>query len=394
MTRALLVVALLSANVIAKQQRRRRPERRRQSRTDPHEGLRDPEADQAARHRARRRLTSTHAKHALWNRTASGWQRVGDEWPAVIGKAGAWGLGVSPAGREGPTKKEGDGKSPAGVFAFRSSYGYARRCAEGLEDGVRAERRSRVHRRRGQPSHYTEDHRSQAGGDGSGVRRTDEARRRRVRMGARRRPQPRRQGAGSCIFLHVWSGPESTTVGCTAMDKPKLEALLAQLDPANQPLYVLLPRGEYAAVAPAQGLSHSKRRPRFSMIWKTILVPHDFSSSANHALAIAPERSQSPRREAAAAARDRAAARDPVEHGDRAARPRRPRSAPRATTSSCPGRHRSDQHEGLRDQEGEKHLADLAARVGKHCVSSRRRSSARARPRMRSSSSRPSTAST
>jgi len=61
-------------------------------------------------------------------------------------------------------------------------------------------------------------------------------------------------GAGSCIFLHVWSGPESTTVGCTAMDKPKLEALLAALDPAQQPLYVLLPRSEYSAVASAWGL--------------------------------------------------------------------------------------------------------------------------------------------
>ena len=36
-------------------------------------------------------------------------------------------------------------------------------------------------------------------------------------------------GAGSCIFLHVWSGPESTTVGCTAMEKPRLEALLKPL---------------------------------------------------------------------------------------------------------------------------------------------------------------------
>jgi len=52
----------------------------------------------------------------------------------------------------------------------------------------------------------------------------------------------------------VWSGPESTTVGCTAMEKPRLEALLGKLDPAQKPLYVLLPRGEYARVATAWGL--------------------------------------------------------------------------------------------------------------------------------------------
>ena len=32
---------------------------------------------------------------------------------------------------------------------------------------------------------------------------------------------------GSCIFLHVWSGADSTTVGCTAMAEPKLAQLIA-----------------------------------------------------------------------------------------------------------------------------------------------------------------------
>src|SRR5690606_3220024 len=53
--------------------------------------------------------SSTHARVALWQRTATGWQRTGDEWPAVIGKSGAaWGVGLHPAGRPGPVKREGD----------------------------------------------------------------------------------------------------------------------------------------------------------------------------------------------------------------------------------------------------------------------------------------------
>jgi len=36
-------------------------------------------------------------------------------------------------------------------------------------------------------------------------------------------------GAGSCIFLHVWRGPDSPTAGCTAMAEENLLALLGWL---------------------------------------------------------------------------------------------------------------------------------------------------------------------
>jgi D-alanyl-D-alanine dipeptidase len=198
--------------------------------------------------------TSTHVRVALWQRTTSGWQRAGDDWPAVIGKAGsAWGAGLSPAG-EGDVKKEGDGKSPAGVFAFRSSYGYADEPPKGwkmpydqstdlqcVDDAA--------------SDHYTQIvDRKQVASDWQSaeeMRRDDGAYEWVLDVAHNPDAKP---GAGSCIFLHVWSGPESTTVGCTAMEKPRLEALLGKLDPAQKPLYVLLPRGEYARVATAWGL--------------------------------------------------------------------------------------------------------------------------------------------
>jgi D-alanyl-D-alanine dipeptidase len=48
---------------------------------------------------------------------------------------------------------------------------------------------------------------------------------------------------GSCIFFHVWGGPDSSTVGCTAMAKPVLAELIATLDP--KAVFVLLPKAEY-----------------------------------------------------------------------------------------------------------------------------------------------------
>lgn len=199
--------------------------------------------------------SSTHARMALWQRTATGWQRVGDPWPAVIGKKGAaWGIGLHPAGRPGPVKQEGDLKSPAGVFALRSVYGYA-------------EEPPRTWRMPYEPAldleciddpaseHYTRIvDRKQVAADWQSaelMQRDDDLYTWVLDVAHNPAAKP---SAGSCIFLHVWSGPESTTAGCTAMDKAQLEQLLAALDPAHQPLFVLLPRDAYREVAPAWGL--------------------------------------------------------------------------------------------------------------------------------------------
>ena len=50
-------------------------------------------------------------------------------------------------------------------------------------------------------------------------------------------------GAGSCIFLHVWNGPRSTTAGCTAMADPALAEILAWLRADADPVLVQLPAG-------------------------------------------------------------------------------------------------------------------------------------------------------
>jgi L,D-peptidoglycan transpeptidase YkuD (ErfK/YbiS/YcfS/YnhG family) len=62
------------------------------------------------------------------------------------------------------------------------------------------------------------------------------------------------KGGGSCIFLHVWEGPGSSTVGCTAMDMGNLHDVLAWLDPTASPLVVQLPQATYDAVKTEWGL--------------------------------------------------------------------------------------------------------------------------------------------
>ena len=54
-------------------------------------------------------------------------------------------------------------------------------------------------------------------------------------------------GAGSCIFIHVWRGPQSGMTGCTAMPLETLETISGWLKP-DAAVLVALPRREYQAL--------------------------------------------------------------------------------------------------------------------------------------------------
>jgi D-alanyl-D-alanine dipeptidase len=56
--------------------------------------------------------------------------------------------------------------------------------------------------------------------------------------------RPVRPREGSCIFLHLWEGPNRGTIGCTAMDRESLLELLDWLDGARAPHLLQLPRSE------------------------------------------------------------------------------------------------------------------------------------------------------
>lgn len=204
--------------------------------------------------------TTTKATLRLWQRGVTGWQPVGAAWPAVIGKAGsAWGIGIHGIGapnREGPLKTEGDMKSPAGVFALRAAYGMAEAPPVGARlpyestargdweciDDPASEHYAKIIDRKQVPSDWS---------SAEQLMRDDDLYTWIVDVG--HNPE-RTAGKGSCIFLHVWSGPASSTAGCTAMDSKQLVQVIARLDPAANPMFVLLPRADYLALASDWGL--------------------------------------------------------------------------------------------------------------------------------------------
>ncbi|HVK76557.1 MAG TPA: hypothetical protein VM734_24695 [Kofleriaceae bacterium] len=209
------------------------------------------------------------ARLRRWERDAGDqpWRPVGDEWPAAIGSAGAaWGRGLhgdGAPGRPGPIKREGDGRSPAGLFAIGPAFGYAAAAPAGTRVAYTTvdERWRCVDDPRS--AHYNRvlDERTVAPDwrSAEDMRRSDELYAWVIEIEHNRAASP---GGGSCIFFHVWRGADHPTAGCTAMAEADLVRLLAGLDPAARPVFALLPADDYEAVAAAWGLPRVRVRPR------------------------------------------------------------------------------------------------------------------------------------
>jgi L,D-peptidoglycan transpeptidase YkuD (ErfK/YbiS/YcfS/YnhG family) len=194
-----------------------------------------------------------------WTRRGGAWVADGASWRGVVGHTGvAWGRGLhgdgAPTGHDGPIKREGDGKAPAGVFALRGAYGYAAEPPRHTQLAYTQTTATWQCVDDPASSHYTQivDRTRLAAPDWASA----EAMRRRDALytwviDIAHNPAAT-AGAGSCIFFHVWRDANTGTVGCTAMPAPAIATLIAHLDPSA--VYVLLPRAAYAALAPAWAL--------------------------------------------------------------------------------------------------------------------------------------------
>lgn len=176
------------------------------------------------------------------------WEKIGKSIPIVVGKKGmGWGHGFSSTSTTEPIKKEGDLKSPAGLFKLGNSMGYARQgpgamkwTYEGIEEDSMCieDPDSKFYNQIVRASLVTPDWKSK-----DMLKRKDNLYERLIIVEANSNPVEK--GSGSCIFLHVWRGPASGTAGCTAMELKDIETVLQWLDPAKKPVLVQLPEAEY-----------------------------------------------------------------------------------------------------------------------------------------------------
>ena len=189
------------------------------------------------------------------------WTPVGVPIEGSLGRRGlAWGRGRHPQVLEGPQKREGDGKSPAGVFDLRLATGYAKAAPPGTRMPYREATATLRCVDDVRSAHYNQlvdqGKTRKDWSSAEDMRRKDDLYRLVVWVGHNDAPVV--AGGGSCIFLHLRSGPEATTSGCTAFDPEPMERLLRWLDPAARPVLVQLPDPEYRARAAEWGLPASQ----------------------------------------------------------------------------------------------------------------------------------------
>ncbi|MBO9663771.1 L,D-transpeptidase family protein [Dokdonella sp.] len=200
---------------------------------------------------------ANHGRLRRYERDARGWHAAGDGFDVAIGRNGAaWGVGLHEA-QAGPRKQEGDGRSPAGVFALGTAFGYAGSARTAWPYAAMTAEHWCVDVD-GSPLYNRIVDAREVGADA--VAGSTEPMRRdlhadgdvRYELGLVVEHNPRnRRGDGSCIFAHLWRTPGEATAGCTAMARADMQALLAWLRPDEHPVFVLLPEAEYARLREA-----------------------------------------------------------------------------------------------------------------------------------------------
>ena len=165
------------------------------------------------------------AKMVRYEKHGSEWRQAGDAWRVVIGRNGL--------GKE----REGDGKTPVGIYRLGDVYGY-RAVETAMPFFLTADRKlicvddaaSRYYNRIVDRTRIVEDFSSF-----EEMRRKDDLYEIVVTVGYN---PGNEKGKGSCIFLHI-ANAEKPTAGCIAMSREKLALLAKWLDPQKRPVIVI-----------------------------------------------------------------------------------------------------------------------------------------------------------
>lgn len=182
-------------------------------------------------------ISSTAGHLWLLERHLDQWQSTLGPSPVSLGRNGlAWGIGEHSIQRPAsiPLKREGDKRTPLGVFRIPYAFGEA----ASVHSNLPYHRMTPHHAGVDDPNshHYnqivdtrevTRDWQSAESMIPSGGS---------YRLGLFVTHNPKnRPHSGSCIFLHLWPTPNEPTSGCTAMSEETMRLLLEKLHPRARP---------------------------------------------------------------------------------------------------------------------------------------------------------------
>jgi len=175
------------------------------------------------------------------------WKSAASSHPITLGKTGlAWGSGVHEE-KSDIYKQEGDGKSPAGIFTFGTAFGYAPKeevsflkldyvplteITQCIEDSESKYYNQIVNDEAIKSDWNSTDF----------MLRKDDLYKWGVFVNHN---TPAKAKNGSCIFFHLWRGPDRYTAGCTAMTEDNILSLIKWLDPAKNPMLIQLTEEDY-----------------------------------------------------------------------------------------------------------------------------------------------------
>jgi L,D-peptidoglycan transpeptidase YkuD (ErfK/YbiS/YcfS/YnhG family) len=194
--------------------------------------------------------SATQGNARLFERknSKSKWKSVGESFAVVVGRNGLVTTGehITLSHDTMVVKKEGDGKSPAGLFPLTFAFGTAESIASKLSysklegqtecvDDVNSQHYNRVVGRLQVGIFDWKSSEKMAAI-------TPEYD---LGVFVAYNSYPVEKDRGSCIFLHIWKDADSPTSGCTAMERVNLEKITAWLDPTKNPYLVQLPDDQY-----------------------------------------------------------------------------------------------------------------------------------------------------
>jgi L,D-peptidoglycan transpeptidase YkuD (ErfK/YbiS/YcfS/YnhG family) len=163
----------------------------------------------------------------LYERGNDGWQPLGAAIPAVVGRNG-----LAPVGE----KREGDGRTPSGVFALERGFGYEP-FATKMPYIVLAPAMIWIDDARSDRYNTLAEKREGEGLSYEVMKRADDLYKYGIVVEYNTKAIV--PGAGSAIFFHIWRSPATPTAGCIAAAEPDMVRLLRWLDPAQHPLAVI-----------------------------------------------------------------------------------------------------------------------------------------------------------
>ncbi len=192
--------------------------------------------------------TAVNARLYRFEKAGKTWKKVADSHPVNLGKKGlAWGKGLHSV-KPGLQKKEGDQRSPAGIFRFGAAFGYAPAGTIDFKLPYIAITESQLCVEDSDSRYYNQIV------DANRIKKDWDSKEFMLRQDQQykwgifvmQNLPPQAEG-GSCIFFHLWRAPGSGTLGCTAMTEEHLLALMQWLDPQKKPLLIQMTAVDYAA---------------------------------------------------------------------------------------------------------------------------------------------------